>query len=934
MIGKSRWTKIIVISTLVGAVLGGGIASSRYWLGVGAEKLLNRAKTSYAKGLDAFQAGDAATAVSRFEEANLQANKALAAIEHERKKAGGNKDEQEHLTKLEGQILWLKSQALRDAYFAKAGQEGKPLPETTDPLSGDKFRSVLLIPDAQARNEAFGCLREAANRVEDKDVLRQALLTETMLPALDWPTIERVARRTLQVNPKDPWALYLLARFEFEQPPTNSRAAAVPKSKRSRERILQARAYVKQLKDNGNYPLWRTLYLEAEIDQWMRVDAAQANSPRRDAEDATLRSLLFGPKGALARAATGEGLEYPSKWDAEGVLGLHQLALDLAVEDSRQPGTSTDKVVELLAATLALCQKLADKDSAYVAECALSAIAALSKAEPVLVSEPPPDWNKHLELAQSLVGKARERKLAQPTLYQAIADLLAREAHIEGKRGHSERRAELNKQALKWVEDGLRLGTEAKLPPAQLATLYALAAEMKTIGGAKPEQITEYLNGLRESKTSRGRALAALLEAAGAEREGRLTDARKQLEQVLGCGETDLVLRAHMVLGGVYLALGQPDKALASLRQTEQAYEVLDRLSPQEKAWALEFVRSPEDLALLTVAAHVESALAAARAFTQRNPGKPLPLESLRHHEKAINEQRKYLAKQTPQDRQARQIMVGYYAATGRNDLAERELSELRGYYPNRVEVLRTEVRLAMSARDAAGRPRSRADSLKDADGRIEQFLKDHPADLDARFFWVEWLIGTQRMDEALAYLQSPANFADTKSERYQRVLAMALLAKGDREGSQKVLEHLPHNAGVDALLIQAASAADREKLLQQALSRYEGNAQLLTWQAILAFNKRDYQSAADTFLRVSRYNRYEETGKRGLLQSLLALARTDPAKARHPRRQLRSGQEHGRGAERLGADDSGAATAAQGHSSVDQGRILVSGRPPRPGTG
>jgi tetratricopeptide (TPR) repeat protein len=884
MSGKSRWIKITVVSLVIGALLGGGITASKTLFAPGAQRLLSKGEATYAKGLDALKGGDAAGAAARFEEANLQASKALDAVAKEKQKASkGEGDATVDLPQLEGQALWLKCRALRDTFFAKAIVEGHPLPEATDSIGGGTFRSVLSIPDNQARQEAFLCLRESARRLTgDAEVQRQALLTELMLPALDWNVIEKTARQVLQIDAKDPWALYLLARFDFEQPTIDGRSLAAAKGKRSRERIQQARLHIKQLKDTNNYPLWRTLYLEAEIAQWLREDAAKSGGARREVEEATLRSLLFGGKGALARARAGEGLEHPSKWDAEGVIGLHELALDLAVEDSRQPGATPEQVIELLNETLALCQKLADKDPTRVPECALSVLQALSKAQPVLVLEPPPDWKKDLDVAQGLMRKAREQKVSNPTLYEAIAGLLAREAHIEGKRGHRDRRAELNKQALQWVEDGLRLGAEAKLPPLQLVGLNTLAAEMKTLNGDKPEQLRANLNALTEAKTPRARTLVALLEAAAAERDGRLADARKLLEKVLVSDEADLALRAHMVLGGVYLALGEPDKALVSLQQVQRAYAVFDKLSPQEKAWALEFVRSPEDLALQMVTAHADSALAKIRAFVQRNPGKPASLDLIAHHDKAIAELRKQFQKKTPQDRQARQILVAYYSATRRDDEAENEMTELRGYYPDSVDVLRTDVTLTMAGRDAVGKPRDRAALLKEADRRIDQFIKDHPSDLDARFFRVEWLIGSKRVDDALTYLQSPTNFADTKSERYQRVLATALLTKGDREGSQKVLEHLPHDSATDALLIQAASASEQDKLVQQAVARHEGNALFQSWQAMLAFNKRDYEAAAEAFLRTSRFNRYAATGKRGLLQSLLALAQADPAKSRN----------------------------------------------------
>jgi tetratricopeptide (TPR) repeat protein len=867
---KRRWIRLLVISSVVAVALALGLSAGRVFFPAGAESLLQKAEAAYAKGMDALNHGDAATAAARFEEANLQANKSLDAVIKERQKSGATAA---GLEQVEGKALWLKMRALRDHFVAKGIAEGQPLPQAVDTLSGEKFYAVFAIPDEAARQEAFNCLREAARRLTgDAAVQRQALLTELMLPAPDWKLIETTAQLALQIDAHDPWALYLLARIDFEQPGSIGR--------RNRARVLQARQHINQLKESSSYPLWRTLYLEAQIAQWL-YDDAQGSASRRDSEKQTLRALLFAPTGAMARAAAGEGMEHLGKWDAEGVLGLHQMALTLAVEDSRKPTTGgtpappTDggtpaplaKVVELLNATLSLCRQLAEREPAFVAVSALSAAQALSKAEPVLVSDPPPDWKQDLNLAQDLVRKAREQKAANPLLYETIGGLLSREAHIEGKRGNKERRAELSKQALQWIEDGLRLGAEANVPADQLLGLNAAAAEMLTITGGKSEQVRARLNALKESKSPRARVLASLLEAFLAEREGRLVQARKLLEQVLASGEADLALRAHMMLGVVYLALGQPDKALFSLQQMVQAYKAYDRLTQQEKAWALEFIRSPEDLALLMVRAHADSAWKQLRYLAQRDPGKPVSLDAVRHHENAIALLRKKFQKETPQDRQARQVVVAYYAGTQRRELAERELAELRRSYPDSVDVLRTEVEWPLSPRDA--------------EKRIEQFLKDHPDDLDARFLKVEWLIRNKRIEDALAYLQAPANFADTGSERYQRVLAAALLTKGDRQGSQKVLEHLPHDADTDAQLIQAASANDREKLVREALARHENKGLFLSWQAVLAFNKRDYSAAAEAFLRASQYNRYETAGRRGLLQSFLALAQSDPAKAR-----------------------------------------------------
>ncbi|HEY7326115.1 MAG TPA: tetratricopeptide repeat protein [Gemmataceae bacterium] len=864
MNNKGRLNKVLVIATVTAVGLGAGITASRVFFEAGAEQLLSKAESAYAKGSDAINGGDVATAAVRFDEANLQANKSLDALIKERQKA--SEEKRAKLEPLEGRILWLKMRALRDLYVAKGISEGHPLPQASDTISGAKFYPVLAIPDDATRQDAFTCLREAARRLTaDAQVQRQALLTELMLPVPDWNIIEKTARQAIQIDSQEPWGLYLLARYDFEQPPGTGR--------RNRSRVLQARKYIERLKASGKYPVWRTLYLEAQITQSL-LDDVQSNSNRRETEEKAVRTLLFAPGGAVARAAAGEGLEHPGKWDVEGVLGLHLMALTLAVEDSRKPpeangGTPlpSGKVVELLQVTLSLCRQLADKEAGFVPLCGLSVAQALTKAEPVLLSEPPSDWKQDLNFAQDLVRKARDQKASNPLLYETIAGLLSREAHIEGKRGDWQRRTELNKQSLYWIEEGLRLGKEAKVPADKLLALNAAAAEMLTVIGGKSEQIRVYLSALRESKTPRPRVLAELLEASVAEREGRLVHARKNLEQVLASGEPDLAVRAHMMLGIVYLGVGQPEKALYSLQQVVQAYKAYDDLSPQERAWALEFIRGPEELALLMVRAHLDSALKQLRSMGHRNPGKPAALDAVRHHENAIAELRKRFQNATPHDREARQMMAVYYAATQRRNMADRELTELRKNYPNSVDVLRTEVAVIPSPGDA--------------EKRIEQFIKVHPGDVDVRFFKVEWLIRMKRIDEALAYLQSPTNFTDTKSERYQRVLAATLLTKGDRPGSQRVLEQLPRDAATDALLIQTASAADREKLVRQALARYEDKALFQSWQAVLAFDKGDYATAAEAFLRVSQYSRYEAAGRRALLQSLLALSQTDPSRAR-----------------------------------------------------
>jgi tetratricopeptide (TPR) repeat protein len=887
MNGKSRWLKITVISLLIGVVLGGAITISRAVFLPGADRLVKNAEETYAKGVEVQQAGDAASAAARFDEANLKANKAIDGISKESQDPKNQDgDSLAQLNRLQGRACWVKCRALRDHYYAKGTAESKPLPESQDAITGEKFHSVLLIPDSQARNEAYDCLRQAGLRLtDDRDVQKEALRAEVMMPVLNWDTLEKLARQNLKLNSKDLWSNYLLARFEFEQPaadPKSGTAGPTPSNKRSRDRVLQAREYIQRLKEIDNYPLWRTLHLEAQITEWLRDDAAaHAKSNRQEVEDNTLRTMLLDPKhGALARARAGEGMDHLSLWDAQGVLGLHVMALDVAVVDSRKPKGTPIEVERRLRSTLDLCRTIAEKNASHAADCASIAVLAMTKAQPALLGDPPADWNKNFDLVEELTSKARDQRTTHTELYEGVIGLYAREAFLEGKRGHKERHAKLSKMASAWIEAGLKAGSDAKMTPLQLVELNMLAAETKVIAGEKREQIDPHLQALRDAKTPRALALAALLQATLAEREGQIDEARKLLEQVLACPDPDLNLRAHMILGPAFLSLSQPDKALISLQEVANAYKAFDQLSTQEKTWATEFIHSPEDLDLLQVAANAGSALKLMR-MAQGMPGKPVPLQQLRHFEVTIANLRRGFPKESPQDLQARRIMIGYYLATQRQTAAEKELEELYTYFPNNAAVLRSTVDVVMSSRDADGKPRKAAEAMKIADRRIEQFIKDHPSDLDGRFFMVEWLTRTGRADAALAYLQSPTGFADTQNERYRRVLAATLMSIGDRVGSSRVLQHLPHDPVTDAMLIQTASGAARDQMLQQALSKHENNGMMLVSSGVVAFEKRDFAAAAEAFMKASDFTSYKASAERGLQESLFALAQTDPSKAR-----------------------------------------------------
>jgi tetratricopeptide (TPR) repeat protein len=902
----SRWLILGLGALLVGGGIAAGIYYGRDYFRKGPEELLKAGQESYARGEQAYQAGDAAAANLRFDEANLRASAALDDLEKERQTPKARTAEEgARLQELEGQAYWLRARALRDRAFAQALHDQKPIDEFTDASTAEKFRGVVQIPDSETRNEAITCVRQAAVRLpQSAEVQKEALRTELSLQPMQWDLVQLLARNVDQLNPKDARALYVLAREEYEQPATDRKGgvmASTPPEKRSRERMLKARDYLAQLKGVENYPLWRTLHLEALVDEWLIAHPGPKTTPaEQQKERQALRALLLDETdGAVARARRGERLTPLSTWDVQGVFGVHLMALDQVVADARAGDADADRVLEMLDTTLAFCAKMAGDDAPplNLEEAASTAVAAAARAQPVLAAAPPARWPEDLASVQALARKALQQSVTRPALYADLARLLLNEAQVQANRDNKERPAELRRQARQWVEDGLRVGEAAKVPAADLASLHALAAEMQVLAGGKRESIAPHLEALKQAGRPQAQALAALLEGAAAEREGRLEKARQSLEEVLASSNPDLALRAHLVLANVYLGLGQPDRALTSLGAVAKAYERFEQLSPQEKAWALEFGRSPDDVTSLLVVANLEAARAKVARFVKRNPGEKLPYELVKSNEDAAKRLLAQIAPQTAQERAARQALVAYYAATGRRDQARKEVASLEKDYPASVDVLRLEVTLlAQPESPAAGAksatnpaPAPDPSAVKAADARIQQFLTDNPRDVAARLLWAEWLTRTGRADKALTYLQDPANFPGGKDEVYNRVLAAALVGKGDRAQGAEVLQHLPHDPAVDVALIQvAATRAEQEKQVGEALARYEGNGVFRCWGAALNFDAGKYADAATGFARATEFTRVKPLAQDGLRRALLALAQQDPVKARDLTVQLR----------------------------------------------
>jgi hypothetical protein len=447
--------------------------------------------------------------------------------------------------------------------------------------------------------------------------VQQEALRTRLSRASAWGDVEKSARAVLNLKPDDPRALYVLARHDFEQPPANRALSNDPRSadarlrppdKGSPERVRACLERVARLKKVDNYPVWRTLYLEAQARRWLREDARGKAADRAGEQEALLAVLREARDEAPRLPALPEGFTRLSAFDIEGAFELQLMALEEALSDGGKPDTRPERAVAALGELLDFCRKtLETKPAAAVCTAAVrAALVGTQAAEPAVGAEPPAAWAGHLKAVQDLAREALARKaiqepLSAPKVCADLAEVLTRQAALEGKRARPERKEELEKQAREWVELGLKLGKEARASAAVLAPLNTQAALTLLLRGAKRDEVAPYLAALREVGKERDRekdrdrreqlakaaaeadARAAFIDGVLAEREGRLESARRLLEQATAGADA---ARAHLLLGGLYLALNQPEKAVGSLQAVEKAYRQFDRLPPVERAWA------------------------------------------------------------------------------------------------------------------------------------------------------------------------------------------------------------------------------------------------------------------------------------------------------------------------------------------------------------
>src|SRR5262249_11748844 len=151
-----------------------------------------------------------------------------------------------------------------------------------------------------------------------------------------------------------------LAQFELEQPQTGSKrtsAAPTPAEKRKRKRVLEARKYLDEADKAPKHELarLRILQLPARIASWLRDDyARRSEEDKQRKEEQVLRKLLLDEQdGVLVLAERDTAILNDKGAEVSAVLGLHQMAVELCVDEIRRKAAAD--VLKTLDKALAFC---------------------------------------------------------------------------------------------------------------------------------------------------------------------------------------------------------------------------------------------------------------------------------------------------------------------------------------------------------------------------------------------------------------------------------------------------------------------------------------------------------------------------------------------------------------------------------------------------
>lgn len=852
--GYKVFLVILSLACLAGAAYLGYLT---FFASRGSVNALSAAEQSYQRGTTAF-ADNPQEAAVRFDEAVIASENGLKAFANEAK----DKTPEADLKKTEGKLNWSLARSLRDRAYARAKQDGKPIAEQTDTTTGKTFRSFKSIPETADRAKATLALYRASELIDDPEVLVEATREALTSNPLHGPTVERLMKETLKANPKDPRANFFLAKYEFEQPQSESGAWA-PRAddKKDKERVQDALTLLKVAEEN-KAPYWRTTHLKADIlAHQLAAHKTQTSGAARE-KASQLDELLFARGGALDKAARGEELGNLSAFDGNGLLAVHVIAMQRATTGT--PDAMRVKQVVDTAVT-AFGQLVEAKGGGTFVPAAGDTLLDLLIDAKRAVRPMDADWWKKVTADTDAFLTKHPNATSRP-----------------GTVGKRTQLATDAAGAKKLLTDGVEAARKVNTPPAVMSDLLGELANMKLLDNSPASEVEPLIRELRGLNVKQVSGRVSYLEGVLAERQGKLAEARRHYAKVFEDkaveASSPLAFLTHLRLGPICLAAGQPGAAVSHLRVAADKLKA-GGVTPEEKAWVEQAGINADDIIALQVQASVRVGLDQIALQTRANPGQPVPGELKKQTEDAIGRFIKGIRPQTPAEKSARLALAEFEMAVRDRTAADKQLAALAADYPADISVLRASVARILQPED--GKKEADAGAMGRADARIDQFLKANPDSKAGKLMKAEWLIRTRRPDDAVAFLKKPENFPE-QDDVVKRLLGGALLQAGQREEAKQVLGQLPPDVGIELAVIQAAGSKEEAlKGLKSAMGRFENNGLLRLYDGVLKLNEGKYEEAAKEFRAAAEFTAVSGAAAGLLQRALIAYAGADRKNAR-----------------------------------------------------
>ena len=903
----SRWISITLGSLFVGAVLGCMVAGIFYYTR-GVTRHLANGEASYQAGITAVHDNRLDKALLYFHEAILSSDNLLKEFEvpETEQRPQEQYEKEQHLI---GQAYWLKHRAVKARGFTKLLVDKKPLPAFEGQAEGTPEQvlqklSALRLPDEESRRDALSCLREAAYRLPtNADVLREAITTEIQLQPMQWNHVHAFATTLGELDPNDNRALYLLARLEYEQPvaikaEAGSVTMPMPSAKRSKDRMTKGIELVNRLKAKETPVRARTSYLEAQMNAWLMQFYRQPGQQKPDAEvDAgnRLRAILFdADTGVIVTALKQENLGVISHLDLQGLYGLHQMAIELVIEDCRHAGKTGDasevqppwleQLQRMMDAATALAKK--SNNNGRSTEAADFLVQACLKTMPFLAPQRPEIWAGYRDQVIELAKAARpENRLGQALPFR-MADLLTREGQWLELR-HSRDAAKVRYQeAIQWLDDGLKTASENKVITPMTLTLHEAKLRLLVNQQAPLTACQPHLEILKNSKQDSAMAAAAYYEGILAEREGRLQFAQGQLEKASRSARSDLSRRALTLLVPIYLTLEMPDQALSAIKDLTRLLGRLDGLSSSEQSWIYGMIQSPDELIVQKVQAHLLAANQVQQLLKAETGSSKQQQTMLAQHESQVKQLIDKGSANPAVSGRMQLAWAQYLMQWDRLIEAEPYIAALSKEHGDWLDTLRLqigfEVQQGQSEPGKSNVPIAQ-ETVQKVDQLIQQYLTKTQAHPGGKLVWLKWLATTGRADTMQKLINDQVFLGDAAHDVVaKRLRALAHLYVGNREQSNELLKTLPADPQIELALLQTAhSLSEQQQILASSTELQQDAGLFRTWSAAIALAKGDHAEACRQFVNCLEYSRVRPLVRQGLTESLIAWSQYQPLEAR-----------------------------------------------------